>query len=111
MSVPDFQKLFNQFTKQLALAIKGRENSIEWVKPVAKDNREHALTITRVPVNTSEGMFDFSFVIHADCSCSAIGDFLKLAKLENITFAEGPRKGKVLGISGKSIDGFYAYKI
>ncbi len=107
----DFEKYLNNLKIRLSKAIAGREDSEEGVDPNRRDDRQIAISLRQVPVNTPEGMFDFSFVIHGDCPCSAIQTFLIQVTLQNITFAEGPRGGKVLGIDGRAIKSFYAYKV
>ena len=106
----DFERMFKQSIGQLAAAIKGRETLDQWLKPEAAYPQEAALHLLKMPVNTSDGMFDFQFILHADCPCVAIKEFLDKAMLDNVTFAEGPRGGKVLGIDGQAIKSFYAYK-
>lgn len=106
----DFERMFKQSIGQLAAAIKGRETQDEWLVPKADDQRTEGLRLLKMPVNTSDGLFDFQFSVHADCPCSAIKEFLDRATLDNVTFAEGPRGGKVLGIDGKAVKSFYAYK-
>lgn len=106
----DFERMFNQSCAILANAISGREAKNEWINPYTRDKRTVALELHHMPVNTADGMFDFSFVVHSDCPCSAIAVFLGQATLDNISFAEGPRGGKVLGVSGRPVDSFYCYK-
>lgn len=106
----DFSRMFKQSIAQLADAIKGRETLDEWLIPQANDQRAEGLRLLKMPVNTSGGLFDFQFSIHADCPCSAIKQFIDKANLDNVTMAEGPRGGKVLGIDGQAIKSFYAYK-
>lgn len=55
---PNFKKMFSQFTNLLMTAIKDRENSKEWVNPKAKDKREIALMLTKVPVFALSGKLD-----------------------------------------------------
>jgi len=106
----DFERWFKASVTQLAAAIKGRETLDQGLDPQASDHRQEALRLLRMPVNTSDGMFDFQFVLHADCPCTAVKAFLDQATIDNVTFAEGPRGGKVLGIDGKHVKSFYAYK-
>ncbi len=106
---PDFEQMLRSAKARLAKAIEGRESSDAPVAPDAS-SRQIVLRLGKVPINTSAGMYDYAFAIHADCPCSSIAEFLSKVTLENITFAKGPRKGDVLGIDGKAIAGFYAYR-
>jgi len=109
IQMPDFEKYFSTLKRVLSEAIKDRETTSDPVKADYRDPRTDGIVFRNVPVNTTDGMFDFKFVMHADCPCSAIKDFLDRVTLENITFANGPRKGKVLGVSGRAIESFYMY--
>ncbi|MEQ1878183.1 MAG: hypothetical protein ABL958_16190 [Bdellovibrionia bacterium] len=95
----------------LAKAILARETTDEWVDPNASVGRKVFHRLNKVPVNTSDGMFDYPFKVHADCSCSAIQQFLNTATIENVCLAKGERKGMLLGVDNKPIPGFYVYKM
>ncbi len=105
-----FQIIFNQLIHRLRDKIAGRESSDAYVNSQFEvGNRPTDYFFIKAPVTTSDGMFDFRFAIQDDCPCSAINAFVEKASLSNLTFALGPRGGKVLGINGNSIPNFYAY--
>ena len=99
----DFGAMLNNIKLRLANEIKGRETTDERIMPTARTANTVALRFARVPVNTSEGMFDFAFKVHADSRCNAIQSFLDTVNLQNITFAPGPKGVKVLGINNEAI--------
>lgn len=105
----EFRNMFDAAMRKLKNKIRDRENANEWVDNAAKRGRDVAFSI-QIPIMTEEGRFDFKFEIHADTACSAINEFVKQATFENVSFATGEKGGKLLGVDGKNLHGFYAYK-
>lgn len=102
--------MFERMQTKLQNLISGRETSTEYVKRTfIRGTRPTDFCMFTAPVQTADGPCDFRFAIQDDCSCAAINDFLKVATAENLTFAEGPRGGKVLGVDNSCVPGFYAY--
>ncbi len=100
--------MFDKMKSKLSKAIKGREQSDEFINP--KYKKEEGVKVTdflkfRAPINGD----DVGFAIQDDCKCSAVAEFLKVASAENIVLVKGPKTGMVLGVSGEAIPGFYPY--
>ncbi|MFZ3230982.1 MAG: hypothetical protein WA160_12310 [Pseudobdellovibrio sp.] len=105
--------MFTKMKAKISNAIKGREQSDDFInskfKKIAGSRVTDFLKIRALINQEGKESIDATFAIQDDCKCSAITEFLKLATAENITFAKGPKSGTVLGISGESVPGFYAY--
>src|SRR4051812_27709498 len=110
MAGPDFQVMLDRVKRRLAAAIVGRETSTDWVDPSASQGRKEFLRLNQVPVNTKDGMIDFMFSVHSDCTCEAINSFITTVNLANLTVADGPRGGKILAIDKTEIAKLFIYK-
>lgn len=100
--------MFEKMKSKLSKAIKGREQSDDFINP--KYKKEEGVKVTdylkfRAPIQGE----DIGFAIQDDCKCSAVSEFLKLATAENIVLVKGPKSGMVLGVSGEAVAGFYPY--